>query len=345
MERSFDQIISALRKGEFYPVYFLTGEEPYFIDQVTDFIEKKALPEEMKAFNQQVFYGKDSRIQTIVETAMRHPMMAERQVVIVKEAQELDEISREESRIPLEKYVENPNPATVLVLAYKHKKFDKRTRLSKTIRAKNNSRCVYLETTKIKEYKIPEWITQYLSGKGFSIDRKAAMLLTEYIGNSISNLINETEKLVIAIPEGTKKITPSHIERYIGYSKDYNIFELQNAIIARDVLKANRIVYHFCKNPKEHPLTVTIAVLYQFFVKILLYHQLNHRSPAELAAALKVPAFALRDYEKAARLYSSAKLAGIISALRKTDARSKGIGNRSSDNCDLLKEVLYYILH
>ncbi len=345
MEKSYDQIISEIRKGTFSPIYFLTGEEPYFIDRITDLIEKEVIPEEMKAFNQMVFYGKDSRLQTITETAMRHPMMSERQVVIVREAQELDDMSREEARLPLEKYAENPNPATVLVFAYKHKSFDKRTKLSKTLRSKENQQCVYLETKKIKEYKIPDWITSYFSGKGLSIEIKAAMLLSEYVGNSIYNLINEMEKLIIAVPEGTTTITPAHIERYIGYSKDYNIFELQKAIISSDIAKANQIAFHFCKNPKAHPLTVTMAVLYQFFIKIMLYQQLRQKPRRELAAALRVPDFALKDYDKAARKYSPAKLAGIIAALRKTDARSKGIGNRSADSCDLLKEVIYYILH
>ncbi len=345
MEKSYDQIIAEIRKGTFSPVYFLVGEEPYFIDQITDLIEKEALPEEMKAFNQMVFYGKDSRLQTITETAMRHPMMSERQVVIVREAQELDEMSREEARLPLEKYVENPNPATILLFAYKHKSFDKRTKLSKTLRSKENKQCVYLETKKISEYKIPDWITGYFSGKGLSIDMKASMMLSEYVGNSISNLINEMEKLIIAVPEGTKTITPAHIEKYIGYSKDYNIFELQKAISSGNVAKANQIAFHFCKNPKAHPMPVTMAVLYLFFVKVLLYQQLRQKPRKELMSALRVSNYALRDYERAARKYSPAKLTGIIAALRKTDARSKGIGNRSADTCDLLKEIIYYILH
>ena len=344
MEKSVDQIISDINKGKFYPVYFLTGEEPYFIDQVTDFIEETALPEEMKAFNQIVFYGKDSDLKTILEAALRHPMMAERQVVIVRETQELDlKTSEDESRDALLNYLNNPNPTTLLVFAYKHKKFDKRSRLSKAL--KSGKKSIFLVTQKIREYKMPEWITEYVSGKGMSIDMKAAMLLTEHVGNSISNLVNELEKLLISMPAGSKKITPEHIEKYIGYSKDYNIFELQNALIAGDVQKANQIIFHFCKNPRTHPLTVTLAVLYQFFVKVLLFHQLRQLPRNKIAATLKVREYFLKDYEKAARRFSTARLAAIISALRKTNARARGIGNVSSGDCDLQKELIYYILH
>ena len=343
MEQRVDQTISEIRKGKFFPVYFLAGDEPYFTDQITDLIENHALPEEMKAFNQQIFYGKDSDLRTIIETALRHPMMSDRQVVIVKEAQDLDMKISEEEKNPLENYIENPNPATVLVFAFKHKKFDKRTRLFKTL--KKSEHCVFFESNKIRDYKIPDWIREYFSEKGFSLDTKAAMLLAEHVGNSISNIVNELDKLVISLPEESREITAAHIEKYTGYSKDYNVFELQNAIIAGDVVKANRIALHFCKNTKQHPLVVTLAVLYQFFIKIMLYQRLRHLSRREIASTLRVSEYFLKDYEKASRRFSPGKLAGIIAALRKTDARAKGIGNVSAGDCDLLKELLYYILH
>ncbi len=345
MEKSADQIISAINNGKFQPVYFLTGEEPYFIDQITGLIEKTALPEELKAFNQLVFYGRDSNLQTILEAALRLPMMSERQVVIVREAQELDlkTSEEEEGRNPLINYIEHPNPATVLVFAYKHKKFDQRTKLAKAL--KNSKHTVFLATRKIREYKMPEWINEYVAEKKMSIDMKAAMLLTEHVGNNISQVVNELEKLLISLPAGTSKITAAHIEKYIGYSKDFNIFELQNAIIEGDVLKANRIVFHFCKNPKLHPLTVNIAVLYQFFVKIMLVHQSKGGSREEIAARLKVHPFFVKDYLKAAKRYSMARLASIIAALRKTNARARGLGNVSAGECDMQKELIYYILH
>jgi len=350
MERSVDQIIREIDAGKYYPVYFLTGEEPYFIDQITNRIEKDALPENMKAFNQLVFYGKDSNIRTILEAALRHPMMSDRQVVIVREAQELDyknagneEKGKEEGKDALLHYLDHPNPATILVFAYKHKKFDARTKLAKAL--KSNEQTIFLATKKIKEYRIPEWIISYVSGKGMTIDMKAALLLTEHVGNSISNLVNELEKLIVSMPGNSTKITAADIEKYIGYSKDFNVFELQNAIIAGDVKKANRIVFYFCKNPKDHPLTVTLAVLYQFFVKILLYHQLQRQPRKEIAAAMKVPEFFLKDYAKAARRFPVTRLAAIISALRKTNARNRGIGNVSTGECDLLKELMFYILH
>jgi len=344
MKQHAEEIISGIRERKMYPVYFLMGEEPYFIDLITDHIEKHLLPEELKAFNQQVFYGKDSDIRTILETALRHPMMSEKQVVIVKEAQELKlSTSGEEEKDPFLSYVENPNPATVLVFAYKYRKLDKRTRFYKALHESNH--CLLFESEKIKDYKIPDWIMGYFSKKEMSIDTKAAMLLTEHVGNSISNVVNELDKLILSLPGGSKQITAEHIEKYTGYSKDFNVFELQNAIIAGDVKKANRIVFHFCKNPKDHPLTVTIAVLYQFFVKILLYHAVRQQPRGKIAAALKVREFFLKDYEKASHRFSVTRLAAILSALRKTDARSKGIGNISSSPCDLLKELLFYILH
>ena len=344
MKQTAEQIIAGIREGKFHPVYFLMGEEPYFIDLITDHIEQHVLPEEMKAFNQQIFYGKDSDLRTVLETALRHPMMSERQVVIVKEAQELRlKTTEEEEKDPLINYLEHPNPATVLVFAYKYRKLDKRTKFYKTLQ--KSPHCLVFESEKIRDYRIPEWIISYFSGKGMSIDMKAAMLLTEHVGNSISNIVNELEKLVISLPQGSKRITAGHIEKYTGYSKDYNVFELQNAIIAGDIKKANRIVFYFCKNPKDHPLTVTIAVLYQFFVKILNLHALGQQPRGKLAAALRIPEFYLKDYEKATRRFSVNKLTRIISALRKTDARSKGIGNVSSGPCDLLKELVFYILH
>ena len=326
--------MSDLKKGAWQPVYFLCGEEAYFIDQITDYIADNVLQDFEKEFNQTVLYGRETEVGAVIESAKRFPMMASHQVVIIKEAQYLRKID------DLAGYLDNPSPTTVLVLAHKYKKPDKRKAFGKTVAKKS----VYFESKKLYENQVPDWVTSYLSGKKFSIGPKAALMLTEYLGTDLSKIANELDKLMLNLEPGTT-VTPLHIEQNIGMSKDYNTFELQAALGKKDILKANRIAQHFSRNPKEYPLVVTISSLYTYFSKILGYHFLKDRSPQKVASALRVHPFFVKEYEAAARLYPAKKAVAVIRYLRDYDLRSKGVNNVSTPDGELLKELVYKILH
>jgi DNA polymerase III subunit delta len=332
---TYQQLMSDLKNKIYHPVYFLTGEEPYYIDKITEYISQNVLDEAEKAFNQSILYGKDSDAVAVTNTAKRFPMMSNYQVVIVKEAQELKSFD------DLVHYIGQPLKSTILVINYKYKSLDKRKKLFKVIQ----ENAVVFESKKLYDDKIPEWISSALKKDGYSIDNKAAILLTEFLGNDLSKIENELEKLVLTIPEGLKTITPEQIERNIGISKDFNNFELQKALVARDVLKANRIINYFAGNQRNVHITQTITNLYFFFSKVLLYHFLPDKSRNKVAAALKINPFFVTDYEKAARSFKARKVVEIISLLREYDAKSKGYGNPSTDAGDLLKELIFKILH
>lgn len=332
---TYQQLMSDLKNKIYHPVYFLSGEEPYFIDKISDFISQNVLTEAEKSFNQTVLYGKDSDAVEIINTAQRFPMMSNYQVVILKEAQELKNFDS------LIHYIGKPLKSTILVVNYKYKSLDKRKKLFKVIQ----ENAVVFESKKLYEDKIPEWITNALKKDGYSIDNKAAILLTEFLGTDLSKIEKELEKLILTIPEGSKNITPEQIERNIGISKDFNNFELQKALVAKDVLKANRIINYFAGNQKNIHITQTITNLYFFFSKILLYHVLPDKSRNKVAVALKINPFFVPEYERAARTFKAKKTVEIISLLREYDAKSKGYGNPSTDAGDLLKELIFKILH
>lgn len=327
------RIVNNIKQGDIKPIYFLMGEEPYYIDKLTEFIEDNILPEEEKGFNQMVIYGKDVTVEEVISSARRYPMMAERQVVIVKEAQEL---SRTIDR--LESYAENPQPTTVLVFAYKYKTLDKRKKVTKLI---EKSGVVY-ESKKLYENQVADWIRRVLSGKKYNIEPKAAAMLVEFLGNDLSRISNELDKLAIILPEGST-ITPKHIEDNIGISKDYNVFELRKAIGEKDQLKAYKIADYFTQNPKDNPLVVTTGLVFGFFSQLLLYHGLKDKSPGNAAKVLKVNPFFLKDYDIALRNYPMKKVSAIVSALRDIDVKSKGVGTNSISQGDLLKEMLVKI--
>lgn len=348
----FKEIILDLKRKLYKPVYFLHGEESYFIDEIANYIEQNVLDETEKGFNQTVLYGRDTDLASIVSLAKGFPMMGERQVVIVKEAQTLREFAKKEAeggetskskkggsdKNPLAAYLENPQPATVLVFCYKYKKLDARSSLSKTL-AKE---AVLFESKKLYDNKVPDWITSYLKDRKYSITPHAAALLAEYLGNDLSKIANELGKLFISIPQGSE-ITIDHIQDNIGLSKDFNVFELQDALGKKDVLKANRIVQYFGANPKDNPLIMTTASLYGYFQKILLYHFVPDKSKA--ASALGVNPYFIQGYQNAARNYPTAKLKHIFGYLRECDLKSKGIDNASTEDGDLLKEMVFKILH
>ncbi len=327
------KIINNLKAGTIKPIYFLMGEEPYYIDKLTEYIENNILSEDEKGFNQTVIYGRDATIEDIVSNAKRYPMMAERQVVVVREAQEL---SRTIDK--LESYAENPQPTTVLVVAYKYKTLDKRKKLVKLI-AKNG---VLFESKKLYENQVGTWIQRLLQGRGYAIEPKANAMLVEFLGNDLSRISNELDKLQIILPKG-HTITPKDIEYNIGFSKDFNVFELQNAIGSKDQLKAYKIAQYFADNPKDNPLVVTVSLVFGFFVKILKYHGLKDKDPRAAAPVLGVNPFFMKDYEIALRNYPMKKVSSIVASLREIDVKSKGVGANSLSNHDLLKEMLVKI--
>ncbi len=327
-------IVSDIKKGNLKPIYFLMGEESYYIDKISDFIEETVLDEAEKGFNQQVMYGRDATIEDIVGAAKRYPMMAERQVLIVQEAQDL---SRNIEK--LVSYAENPQPTTVLVLNYKYKKLDKRKKLYKVI-AKSG---LIFESKKLYENQVSDWIRRVLSGKNYQVEPKAAQMLVEFLGTNLSKISNELEKLMLILPEGTI-ISPTHIEENIGISKDYNNFELRKAVGEKNVVKANRIIAYFAENPKNNPLVMTISLLNSFFTQLLLFHSLDDRSKNSVAKMLGVNPFFVDEYFLAARNYPMRKVAQVIAFLRDADIKSKGVGANQTHK-DILKELLFKILH
>ena len=335
MAVTYEEIISDLKKRIFKPVYFLAGEEPYYTDLITDYIEEKILPEEEKAFNQIIYYGEDTTIPSIIETSRRFPMMSSHQVVIIKEAQTLKKIE------DLIYYLEKPLLSTILVFNYKYKVIDKRTKLFKAL----ENHAVYFESAKLRDYQIPAWIERYLMTKGIKTDPSASAMLTEYLGTDLHKIANELDKLIITLPEGKPVITSALIEKNIGISKEYNNFELQKAIGEKNILKANMIVNYFDNNPKDNPITLSISSLFSFFSKLLTFHYLNDKSKNNVAAVLKVNPFFVKDYENAAAKYNASKTVHIISLLRTYDMKSKGYGDLSSEPGDLLKELVFKILH
>jgi len=335
MPVTYEEIISDLKNRIFKPVYFLAGEEPYYIDLITEYIQEKVLPESEKAFNQIILYGDDTNIAAIIDTARRFPMMASHQVLIIKEAQSLKKLE------DLIIYLEKPLLSTILVFSYKYNTIDKRTKLYKTLETHG----VYFESPRVRDYLIPTWIERYLMVKGIKTDLSASAMLTEYLGTDLHKIVNELDKLIITLPAGKPFITTALIEKNIGISKDYNNFELQKAIGEKNILKANMIVHYFADNPKDNPITLTIASLFGFFSKLLTFHYLTDKSKNNVAAVLKVNPFFVREYENSALKYNVPKTMQIISLLRTYDMKSKGFGDPGTEPGDLLKELIFRILH
>ena len=327
-------IVADIKNGNIKPIYFLMGEEPYYIDKISDYIEAHVLADSEKGFNQQVMYGRDVTIEDIVGAAKRYPMMAERQVLIIKEAQDL---SRNIEK--LLSYAENPQPTTVLVLNYKYKKLDKRKKLHKVI-AKTG--CIF-ESKKLYENQVSDWIRKVLSENNYKIEPKASLMLVEFLGTDLSKISNELVKLMLVLSEGTI-ISDTHIEENIGISKDFNNFELRKAVGEKQIVKANRIIKYFGENPKNNPLIMTISLLNGYFTQLLLFHGLKDKSKSAVARNLGVNPYFVDEYFVAARNYPMRKVAQVIAFLRDADVKSKGVGANQT-NEDILKELLFKILH
>jgi DNA polymerase-3 subunit delta len=324
------KIVNDIKAGQIKPIYFLMGEEAYYIDKIADFIEQNVLTEEEKGFNQTVLYGRDVTIEDIISTSKRFPMMAERQVVIVKEAQDLLRTIEQ-----IERYTDDPVPTTVLVFCYKYKTIDKRKKFTKNIEKMG----VLFESKKLYENQVGDWITRLLKSKGYGIEPKATAMLVEFLGTDLSKINNELEKLQIVLPKQST-ITAKDIEENIGFSKDFNVFELRKAIGERNQLKAYQIVQYFSENPKENPILMVTALIFGYFQQLLQYHGLKDKSSKNVAAVLKISPYFTKDYELAARNFPMKKVSAAIAKLRDMDVKSKGVGAANLPLNDLYKELL-----
>ncbi len=329
----YEEIIRDINNKVYYPVYLLMGDEPYFIDDISNLIEDTVLDEGEKEFNQSVLYGKDVDVLTIISYAKRYPMMSNYQVVIIKEAQDVKKIEE------LETYVKDPLKSTILVLCYKYGKIDKRKTIVKTIEKTG----VLFDSAKIYEDKVPAWINSYLAKKSYKISPKAATLLAESIGNDLERVANELGKIIINTPQGVE-ITEEIVSENTGISKDFNIFEFQKALGSRNVYKANQIINHFIKNEKDNPPAKIIPIIYSYFAKLLSLHFLEDKSRNNIASALSVNPYFVNDFISAARNYNVNKIIEIISILRDFDLRSKGVGV-STGEPEMMKEMVYKIMH
>lgn len=328
------EIVAEIDKGTPKPIYFLMGEEPYYIDRISQYIAENVLTEDEKGFNQMVLYGKDTSVEEVISNAKRYPMMANHQVVIVKEAQHLSRTIEN-----FLSYAENPQPTTVLVICFKYKKLDKRKKLYKAIQ-KNG---VLFESNKLYENQVADWVRKTLAGKNYSISPKSCVMLVEFLGTDLSKISNELDKLALVVPP-TTEITPDLIEKHIGISKDFNNFELKKAIGERDVKKASRIIDYFSQNPKDNPFVVTVTLLNTFFTQLLQYHGLNDHSPGNVAKVLGINPYFVSEFSVAAKNYPMKRVSSIISSLRSLDLKGKGVGANNMDQSDLLKELLAEIV-
>jgi DNA polymerase-3 subunit delta len=333
-EQKFDQILTDLKKKIYHPVYLLAGDEAFFIDEITNYIDKNILSESEKEFNQTVVYGLDSNVFDLISMARQFPMMANYQVLIVREAQHLKESDK------LELYLKNPLKSTILVLAYKHKTIDKRTKLYKLVKEKG----VVFTSAKLWDNQVPNWIEKRLKSKGYSIDDPQSFLLSEYLGADLAKIDNELDKMCMNIPSGSK-ITAQLIEENVGISKDYNVFELLKALTIRDVVKANRIVNHFAANPKDNSIFMVLPVLHNYFFRTMVLFQIKNLEPREIASRLKIRPSQLSDYRRALSNYRVMKLASVIEEIKNYDLKAKGVGNNSASHGELLRELIFKILH
>lgn len=332
---TFEQLLQELKSGQYRPIYFLMGDEPYFIDEITNYISKNVLSEEEKGFNQTVLYGKDVDATAVIHAARRYPMMSQYQVIIVKEAQNIRDIEM------LSHYAENPLTSTILVINYKYKTLDKRKKLYKSIGKSG----ILFESKKLYDNQVPTWISSYLKTKGYTIEPKASALLSEFLGSDLSKISHEIDKLEIALGTDVKQITAADIEANIGISKDYNNFELQKAVLSKNITQANKIILAFGKNPKDHPIQVTISTLFGYFQKLLAYYYLPDKSKMSVASALKINPYFVSDYVTGARHYNAWKVMQVIDLLRTYDMKSKGFDSPTTNSGELLKELIFKIMH
>jgi DNA polymerase III subunit delta len=340
MDASVKKIMSALKGRKFDPVYFLQGEESYFIDRISDYIETHALSEAEKGFNQVIVYGKDVTMAVVLTHARRFPMMAERQVVIVKEAQDIQDLNKETGARLLLEYLKGPVPSTILVFCHKHKPLDKRRALGQNI----TKLATTISGKKLYDNQLPEFVQEYAAEKGVTIEAKAIQVLCESVGNDLSRLANEFDKLVISLKEG-EVITDEQVMSQVGISREYNIFELQKSLIQRNTLVAAKIVNHFECNTRRNPIIPVVAFLYSFFSKLLIAAQSPDKSEKALVSVLKISPYAVRDYSQALRLYPAVKIVENIGHLKAADLKLKGVNAGSAGEGQILRELIYRLMH
>lgn len=329
-----DKIIEQWKKKNYEAVYWLEGEEVYYIDKLTNYAEDNILSEAEKGFNLTVLYGKDSDWATVVNACRRYPMFSERQVVLVKEAQQLKDIEK------LEPYIEQPLASTILIIAYKDAKVDGRKKFAKTLKDKTS----FLSFKKMYDNQLPEWVNGMVTSKGFTIKSKALMLLVEFVGNDLNRLANEVDKLIINLGS-RKEITDDDIEKYIGISKEYNVFELQNALATKNTSKAIQIVQYFESNPKSGPMQLVLPTLYSFFSKVFLIFGQSNTDDKNIATAIGVHPFVIRDYTQASKLYGLGGVEKAILLLQYYNLKNIGINNSNTSEANLLKELVYKLIY
>jgi DNA polymerase-3 subunit delta len=325
---SAEKIIADWKKGNFKPIYWLEGDEPFFIDQVVHYAEHKILPASEASFNLSIFYGKDADWSSVVNACMRYPMFAEKQVVILKEAQQMRDIEK------LESYIDNPLASTIFVVSFKEKKVDGRSKLAKTLKSKGEM----LSTKKMYDSQLPEWVNQMVASHKLTITPKALHLLVDHIGNDLSRLQNEVEKLAVNLA-GRKNITEDDIEKYIGVSKDFNVFELQDALGKRDLAKTIRIIHYFEANPKAAPIQMILPALYNYFSKVFMLYSLPNITEQSAAAALGVNPFFVKEYIATARRYDYDGIEKVLLLLHQYNLRSIGVHDAGTSDAGLLKEL------
>lgn len=340
MDAGFEKLLNDLKKGNYAPIYFFQGDEPFYLNELSDHIEEHCLNEQDKGFNQTILYGKDADMGKILSSARGFPMMAERRLLMIKEAQDIRDFNKESTNALFEAYLENPANTTVLVFVYRNKLLAKNTRLYKRL----DKNAVVYNAKKIYDNQVSGWIKEYISSKGLTMSVKGVQILADYIGNNLERLANEINKIKINLSSG-EEIGEEHIQKFVGINKDYNVFELQNALGKKDVLKANKIVNYFGENPKANPVIPVIAILFTFFSKLLLIHHSNDRSERVLAGVLKVNPFFVKDYVLASRYYPLSKVIQNIHAIKEADLIVKGVKPGGHGEGQVLKELVYKLLH
>lgn len=333
---SFEQIKKDIAARKYHKVYLLMGDEPYYIDEITNELLKSVIPDEEKDFNQTVLYGADTDVGSLITLARSFPMMSDRQLIVVKEAQALKKID------DLELYMKNPLDSTILVLNYKGGSLDKRKKLYAGV----DKQGVIFESKKIPDYKMPAFVSSFITMKGLGIDQKSSQMLTDFLGNDLSKVVNEVDKLILSLSPSEKRITAELIEKNIGISKDFNNYELLKAVVIKDIFKANQIADYFERNPKNNPLIVTLVVLFNFFSNLMICYWAKDKTENGLMNELGLRnAYAAKDYVIALKNYNAFKSMEIIELLRTYDAKCKGVDNPSTPDGELLKELLYKIMH
>lgn len=331
---TFEQIINDLQRKSYFPIYLLMGEEPYYIDEIANYIEDNILDETEKEFNQTVIYGKDINIPTLISYAKRYPMMAEHQVIIVREAQDIKDIEE------LASYADHPVASTILVICYKYKKIDKRRSLAKAL-SRNG---ILFESPKLYDNKVPQWISSFIEKRGFKINPNALMLVAEHLGNDLGTIVNELQKLIINLQPG-EVITPETVEQNIGISKEYNVFELQKAMGQRDSFRTFKIIKYLGSSGKEVSVVGVTATLYSYFNKLLIYHSIKDKSKNNVASILGVNPYFVDEYATAASRYNPKRLEKVMHLLREYDMKAKGVDNLNTESSMLLTELAYHILN